>query len=209
MAYKFYHEKNLTDLSVSYQTLNEDDKLIYDYHQQGCFSALSYGTIPSEVKKVVVIRRLRCIPYVIEIVRKWVEEISGLGFPCTLMETKQHGEQTCNFVVDLAQYKWKAHFISTLMLIRALYETGIACTPERYFTLLEEKPDGDKFEMLQNAHRTISKCKDGVYYNTNHMITYSGNGNNVSFDELLKNFTNTARAIYQSHNYSMYRLWSK
>jgi hypothetical protein len=87
------------------------------------------------------------------------------------------GHEHYYFEVKLKDFVHKSHFISTLMLIRCLTETGVCETPNIYFQLMDKDPSADKFDIMQTAHKNS-------YGNINHKITYSGNGNNVKKEVL-------------------------
>jgi len=97
-----------------------------------------------------------------------------------------------NFFINVHDYENKNHLFSTLSLIRCLTESGICKVPEEYFKLMDAHPGMDKFEACQVAHKVVTK-RDKRYdpkdhANTGHMITYDGNGENISRDTLMKRF---------------------
>ena len=97
-----------------------------------------------------------------------------------------------NFYVNLDDYEDKNHLFSTLSLIRCLTESGINRVPEVYFGIMDADPGMDKLEACQAAHKKVSNRKNiydpKSYANTGHMVTFDGNGENVSREELMNRF---------------------
>ncbi len=90
-----------------------------------------------------------------------------------------------HFEVKVDDFKYKAHFVGTLMLLRCLTESLICKVPEIYFQMMDENPDADKFEVLQNAHKRLGEYgHNDSWHNTNHMVTYEGNGANITKQKL-------------------------
>lgn len=97
-----------------------------------------------------------------------------------------------NFFVNTHDYEDKNHFFSTLSLIRCLIQSGINKVPEEYFKLMDENPQRDKLEAVQIAHRIVT-CKrkpydPKLYAPTDHMVTFDGNGENITKDALMARF---------------------
>lgn len=97
-----------------------------------------------------------------------------------------------NFYVELDKYEDKNYLFSTLSLVRCLTESGICKIPEVYFNIIDENPGIDKLEACQNAHKKVSgkneRYDPRCYANTGHMITFDGNGTNVTRESLMARF---------------------
>lgn len=129
-------------------------------------------------------------------VGSYLRETINDGVEDTALMLLRHGEPLPksyhNFFVSLHEYKDKNHFFSTLSLIRCLIQSGINRVPEEYFKLMDETPSRDKFEAMQTAHRIVS-CKNTpydpkTYAPTGHMVTFDGNGQNITKDALMARF---------------------
>lgn len=101
------------------------------------------------------------------------------------------------FDLKLKDFEYKSHFISTLMLVRCLTETGICKVPHVYFQLMDKNPGADKFQTMQDAHKAQS------YGNTNHMITWDGNGKNVSKQVLFDRYKTCAVKVRDHKGYNL------
>lgn len=208
---KYYNDKN-KDLGtyVSSKTLDKNNQLIYDYKNYPCFSHITYHSINSKVSKIVVYRPLKQIPYDIEVIKLWINELNELGFPCNC-ELDNNNKEVVNFTINIADFKYKPHLSCTLMLIRCLFEDGICFVPEFYFSLIKKHKNPDKFSILQDAHKKIKGM--GLGANTNHMVTflsdgYEGNNEiNVTREQLFKNIENTKIGIYDGEKTCIWRLW--
>ena len=99
---------------------------------------------------------------------------------------EQSDEEKCyHFEVRVKDFEYKSHFISTLMLVRCLTETEICKVPEIYFQMMDADPATNKFDAMQTAHKKLGPYgHENHYHNTNHMITYDGNGSNVTQEKL-------------------------
>jgi hypothetical protein len=127
---------------------------------------------------------------------KFIGTTVNEGLEDMALSLLRHGNEptpaTFNFFVDLDDYNDKNYLFSTLSLIRCLTEGGICRVPEEYFKLMDESPNMDKFEACQAAHKLVSKRDKPYdpknYANTGHMVTFDGNGDNISRAELTKRF---------------------
>lgn len=202
---KYFNDKDIpNNVRVWFKTLDKDGNVIRDYTNQACFSDLTYYGISSAVKKIIIYNQKKLTPYKFNAVKRWIKEINKLGFPCSCSEN----DETFEFTVNLDEYTWKAHLISTLMLIRALIEGGINKVPEFFLTAIDADPKIDKFQALQDAHKD-SRMR---YYNSNHMITYQGNGRNVDSKTLHERYKNSAIKVYETkgdyHNVGQSDKWN-
>ncbi len=97
-----------------------------------------------------------------------------------------------NFFVDLDKYEDKNHLFSTLCLIRCLTESGICYIPEIYFSIMDNTPGMDKLEAIQLAHKKVSsrtkRYDPKNYANTSHMVTFDGNGSNITKEAIMAKF---------------------
>ncbi len=185
-----YLDKSVADAASSYvnwKSFCKDNKLKETKESQSCYSPLTYNKIPNTITKISPYEKLENIPYPQEIIQKWINEITELGFPVEL--NIEEGVAYFNLYLD--KFEYKAHLTSTLQLTRCLFETGICYVPECYFKLLDEKPEvslDEKFELLQLAHAAAQdianaplpedKNKEYAYrcnFNWNHTVTYKEN----------------------------------
>ena len=174
---KYYDSTKRTNDRVWFKLLDKDGRVIKEQRNDACFSTITYYTIPAETVTILIYHAKDAVPYSVENIERWIKEINELGFPCSFEVTLTNDY---HFTIKVADYVYKTHLVSTLMFIRCLYETGIAYIPERYFQLLDEKPDRDKFEAIQIAHKTAPE-----YFNWNHTVTSKENGSdNVTKDVL-------------------------
>lgn len=127
--------------------------------------------------------------------RKYISNTITHSF-IELAEKTMRGNQTNEvedelhlFEIKLNDFKYKSHFISTLMLIRVLFEVGICNVPGIYLELMDKDPNADKFDMLQTAHKNT----DG---NTNHMITCYANGTNITSKTLWARYKECGEEVY-------------
>lgn len=126
----------------------------------------------------------------------WAKETIGCSVPATpnddadlqsmaLMAIRHGGPapidptQFYNFYVHLKNYVNKSHLFSTLSLIRCLHEPGISVIPEAYFEKLDADPTLNKFQLLQNCHKTL--------HSGGHVVTYSSL-KNVDHGTIMKRF---------------------
>jgi hypothetical protein len=108
---------------------------------------------------------------------------------------------------NLSKFNYKSEAMITLFLIRNLHERGVRYMVDYYFKLLHENPKADKFEVLQNAHKMVNiQYNDNEYSSTNHMVTHSQNGNNVTRKQLNANIAKTKAGVYGEYD-SMSVLW--
>ena len=201
-----------TTIFVNYEVLNNKGRVIntqygskFRHVHAACFSGLTYSAIPKQAHTIHIWHSIKQVPYPTKIISKWIREINELGFPCYRGKTT---ERYYHFIIKLADYKYKAHLVSTLMLIRALYETCICHIPNTYFKLIGRKPKANKFDVLQTAHKTKSKSKArwGMGPNTNHMITYARNGGNITKATLFRRYKESA-SLYNKDYTSQHSKW--
>lgn len=218
----YYNRSTGTIASVNFKLLDEGGKVIRDYVDQSCFSAITYAMIPRGTATVIIRHKKSMVPYKVLEIKRWIADINEMGFPCSFIEKPgpteierqkkyihatvrgdlnelaigllnhgqeeagQHGEDNYyNFEVSLKDFEYKSHFISTLMLVRCLTESIICKVPEIYFKMIDENPRADKFDTMQTAHKKLGTYgHNDSYHNTNHMITYDGNGSNTTREKL-------------------------
>ncbi len=179
-----YIKKTPTDTFVSFNLYDKNGMIISEHPGRICFSDVSYELIPAEADHLTFWKDKSVIPYNFETCKRWTEHINWCGFPCSIAEVKNRIVWT----FKLSDFKYKLHFVCALTLARTLAEKGICHLVELYFDSLAENPKLDKFEALQLAHRNIDKVCDYYEYNTNHMVTFPGNGSaTVSKREFLDN----------------------
>lgn len=113
------------------------------------------------------------------------------------VESKADDRNYYHFDIRFADFEYKSHFVSTLMFVRCLTESGICKIPEIYFQLMDKNPNADKFDMLQTAH------KKEHYGNINHMATHIQNGSNVSKETLLARYQACGVKVREHKGYNI------
>lgn len=153
-----------------------------------------------DLDKVIIYCPKKQIAYKIENIERWITDLNEIGFPCQFVDSsialaqKSFLDKTIkqeyvkmakhildgsenvdtdkyNFEVKLSNYEYKLHYLSTFMLIRCLIEYKINEIPDMYFSMLDENPKADKFDLIQIAHK-----QDIFGGHSGHMITFHGNG---------------------------------
>lgn len=186
MQTKYYDENRAKNLSAYmwYRLLDKSGKVITNYANAACYGSISGGTIPKNTAVIDVYRERKLIPYNDEAIVRYVYDLNDMGFPVTLVSLPKTETGTIHFHVFLDNYDTKPHLISTLTLLRMMWEAGMAKTLDIYLQLMDKKPDADKLDMIQAAHKT-----KGSNANGGHSVTYNGNGGNVDRDTLFKRFS--------------------
>lgn len=103
------------------------------------------------------------------------------------------------FKILLSDFKYKSHFISTLMLIRTIFENYICRIPEIYFRMLDIDSSLDKFDSMQTAHKKLDDYSHN--HNKNHMITFKGNGENITKTTLINRYKKCGFKIMDGEEY--------
>jgi hypothetical protein len=241
MNYKYYKDIPTTN-HVWYKLVDKKNRLIQNYPDHICFAAIAHGFEKKATQINVYHDRAR-VPYDLACVKRWITDISEMGFPCTFAEDEEsaaikqeqflrgsvaegledmgflllrHGIEpdaaAYNFYINLNNYADKNHLFSTLSLIRCLTESGICRVPEEYFKLMDEDPARDKLAACQLAHKKVSKReqqRDPQYYaNTGHMVTWDGNGDDITKDRLLSRFKKDKVDIRDSGYLSINAKWN-
>lgn len=208
LAAKYYNAATRVVSTVDYKLLDAVGNVNNEYNFAACFANISQATIPPEVDAILIHHKKELIPYNTESITRWINDINEIGFPCSYISHSDQNKDSvarsfdkrllcyenilskltnCHcFFVKLDEYENKPHLVSTLMLIRALYERGICKVPDLYMQLMDNEPAADKLEILQVAHKTPQTYED--YANSNHMVTFRGNGNNVKKETLFGRF---------------------
>ena len=185
----YYNKNAQPNIRVNFKLLDDNGCVIRSYSDEACFSNITYYAIPKRTAAILIHHSKDLVPYDVSAIERWINDLNEIGFPCAYIGSNavEH-----NFQINIKDYKYKVHFISTLMLIRALYESGICMVPDIYFQLVDANPTIDKFDALQTAHKPTRSKKEFLsrWYNTNHMVTYDGNGSgeNVKKDTLFERY---------------------
>ncbi len=191
--FRYYDPDVETGIHVWFKLFDETGKLLITRNDASCFADISLRDVQASVKKIIVEHKKKNVPYKVAEIKRWIADINELGFPCALID---YSAEHYVFEVLFSHYKYKAHLVATLMLIRTLYEQGICRVPEAYFCVMDANPNADKFQEIQSAHKSSSI---GSYHNTNHMITFSSNGQNISKELLFKRYAECGFGLYDSH----------
>ena len=216
MDYKYYKTETPTNTNVSFRLLGESDVTLsrmrygvltpYDWNY-ACFSPITYSAIPPETRKILIYRFLNQIPYDLVAIKRWIDDLNTLGFPCSY-HISTNDKNLIHFVVDLKDYKKKILVICALMLIRCLFEQHICYIPNFYFDLLDKNPKSDKFKSLQDAHKTNAD-NEFNYMNTNHTITDKSNKFNITRETFLNRVKDSRFGVYDNndHDCNINGLW--
>lgn len=153
---------------VSYYTINSFGRILQDYHRDHCFSAMSYDPIDKDADRLIVYHAtLDCI-YTEEEVKRWVEDVSEMGFSIEYLGIDfHHSLPSYRFLLNFSDYRYKVHLTSALILLRYLFEDYIEVMPKHYFGLVEAAPELDKFKLMQMVHIYLI---NEPYANTNHTL---------------------------------------
>ena len=202
---KYYNENGKSIYThVSYKTYDINGNLIDSAEKTTCFSSLTYFPIETAINKIIIYKELSQIPYDKDVVKKWIEELNELGFPCSV-EIKS---DCAYFTVKPKDFVKKFHFNSTLQLIRCLYERYICYVPDVYFGLIEN--GFDKFNAIQLAHLKLTDYKESALANYNPMITSSHNNiktiTQKEFVERIKKSIYSLSDGYSEEGY-LYEIW--
>lgn len=170
-----YHEKRKVPYSV-----NEVKRWIDDLNEVGFPCSFE-----NDLDKLIA----QQVAYLNSTVNNDLENMALM----VLRHGKEVPETHYNFFVKTNDFTNKNHLFSTLFLIRCLFESGINRVPEEYFKLMDNEPTLDKFDACQTAHKIVSnttkKYDPLIYANTGHMITFDGNGKNITKAALMERFT--------------------
>jgi hypothetical protein len=199
-TYRFFKPKVETDASVDYKVVSADGQVLDKKDGRSCFSTLTYESIPRAADRVIVTRNVDELPYDKEPITLWINDLNTLGFPVAVSFPAK-GPVT--FTLWLKDYDRKVHLSSALSLIRCLWEQTICLVPGVYLTAVQTTSSlDDKWTILQDSHRAIKNMKrpPGHYgANENHMVTYLGNGNNISRTAFWERVKNTKPGIYDAN----------
>lgn len=194
-----YLDRNVAlEAYISYREVMPDGRFVHVNEHVPCFYSMFQGGIQEGAVRFEFPHPRINIPYSNESIVRWIANLNEMGFPCSV----EIGE-TCIFKLELKDYKWKLHVMSTLMLLRLLTESGLVKMPELFFQKLDEDPTQDKFKLLQWVHKGAGL----KYINRNHMVTHNGASRydnsgapnpDVTREELEENFEASGLGVYHS-----------
>ena len=183
-----------THAYTSFQVLGENDGVLGNHNNAACFAAISAYTIPKTAKKVIFIREKSSSPYKEREVKRWADDLNEIGFLSKLIiEPDRY-----LFEVDMSKYEYKEHLMSTLFLLRALFESGFNRVPEYYFQAMDKAPDSDKFIVIQRAHKKINM--------SGHMITGKDNGPDITKNTLFSRWKHSNKSVYYGKSSDYHRI---
>lgn len=212
VAKHLIQDRKLTQNVVYYFLVDADNQLLvksgygagYGYGNgmsSACFASI-FHTIPETAVACYVWHPADSMGYGEEEIRHWIADISELGFECEYMG---EWDNKAFFRIDIAKMETKNQFCSTLTLIRCLYEQGSARIPDLYFQALEENPNMDKFEALQNAHKHPSHQWLGLGHN----VTSKDNGlPNITLDVLFERFRKEKKTPFSNGYTTLNKCWA-
>lgn len=194
---KQYRKNNSTTFYVSFNLLGENNKIIQQHTNAACFGAI-FNKITNKAKTIVVYHQRNMVPYDDNAIGRFIYDLNEMGFPCT--HTIDHKYLKVRF--KLQDYKYKAHILSALTIIRVLWETGLCGIPETYFQIMDDNPNADKFDVIQTAHKKIG----GMSYG--HMITYSNNGINEKRINFFNKCAASGLKVYDTGYPQIHQKWN-
>jgi hypothetical protein len=199
-TYRFFKPEIGTDASVDYKVLDKDGRELDKKAGWACFSSLTYDSIPRNIDRIVVTRGANELPYDQAAIVLWINDLTALGFP---VEVSFPNGGPVTFTLHLKDYDRKVHLSSALSLVRCLWEQTICLVPDVYLTRIKKASSlTAKWKILQDSHRAIKDMKrpPGHYgANTNHMVTYAGNGENISRAAFWDKVKGTKPSVYDKN----------
>lgn len=168
------------------------------YEHEGCFATITYYPVSKKIKSILVYQPVNTLAYAETEIRRWIADINEVGFPCTIEEFST----TLKVRVNLENYTKKEHWVSTLYLIRVLWETGRNDVPDLYFQAMDDNPMADKLIEIQKAHKQYK----GSYIGGHVGITYKDIIINVTREEFLKNLEDFGHSPYGKET-NVPRIW--
>jgi len=185
MSKKYYRERD-TNTHVWFKLLDINGNVIKDHSDEICFASILMYPIPKETAIIHIWHNRSTLPYDIEEIERWINDLNEMDFPCAYIGSNA---DHYNFQINVCDYEYKSHLMGTLMLLRMLTETGLCMVPEIYFQMMDADPKADKFDILQTAHK--KPREHNRFYgigNTGHMVTFDGNGRNVVKEKLFEQY---------------------
>lgn len=82
----YYIDDVSTSTFVHYKLLAEGGKILRDYTAESCFSALTYAVIPTDTAVVHIYHPKSMLPYKVPEIKRWIKEISEMGFTASFIE---------------------------------------------------------------------------------------------------------------------------
>jgi hypothetical protein len=155
-----------------------------EYRGQTCYSAVTQHLIPAHYQSLLIKEAVGHVPYERKECLRWVNDLNEIGFPCHFVSMGTH----LKIRIKFKDYKSKTHMVSTLLLLRALWEQGMNRIPDVYFQAMDANPNANKLEEIQKAHKNKSLAKNGYWYNTNHTVTSYCHPHEIEKEELFKRF---------------------
>lgn len=184
--------------------LDKDGNVVHSCRRTACFSHITYNTVPANVTRIVVVQPRANVPYPSHVIERWAREITECGFPITCEPIAADAEEV-RFVIELKDYAFKMHLNNTLILVRACFEGNGAIyqIADEYFKLIEKDSVADRFQLLQDAH----KSPEVKYVSHNHVVTHKDNGHNVSRELFFKRIAK-GKGVYDKDAYvAMSAMW--
>jgi hypothetical protein len=203
----YFKEKKSTTTSVSWGLLDKDGNEFDAHSNYPCYSPITYSAIPANCVTIECYHSASMVPYELDAIRRWVEEITLLGFPCRLVDEDKKRKGYVTICIDLKDYKKKMHVSCALQLVRCLFERGIFSVPDLYLQKIDKDPKASvdaRFLLLQDAHKEISG-----YANSNHMCTYAGNGESVARKTFFERIEKHSSETYSGSYIGLSPLWRK
>src|ERR1035437_4907986 len=124
----YFNEKTGTVASVWYHLLDDKNKIISRYDGQACFAGITSYTIPAAANTIHIFHKKNLVPYASKEVARWISDLNDMDFPISFLKDDESDQY--NFEIKLNSYQYKAHLMSSLMLLRALWERGICKVPK-------------------------------------------------------------------------------
>jgi hypothetical protein len=229
---KYHHQERSTSAQVWFKTLDGGGTVLKDYPGAACYAQIiaksydedyvkkypyyaNYG-MHKDTKIIHVYRSKKDMPYDVPEIKRWIDDLNELGFPCRFANDDVEGD-------DTKQEKWAKETIKKDVRAIALrfIRQGAAAPvdPNKFYNFFVDIKDYDNkthlfstltlirmlsenyydkvpelyFEMLDKDPKmdklqAIQDAHKATNTNGGHCVTYSGNGSNVTRDKLFKRF---------------------
>lgn len=194
----FRGERSLTQDWVTYFVTDIDNNILHKAQGAACFSYFFHNAMNKSAANVYLAHPTQKMAYDESEIQRYAADLSGMGFKFTWLG--EWGESTI-FQIKLEDMETKDQFCSTLTLIRTLFESNSARVPEQYFRMLDENPEVDKFQALQNAHRKICPY-------SGHSVIGDYSSKNITLEILFQRFKERNMTPFTTGYVSLNTCWA-
>lgn len=200
--------------TCKYKLINKKGVVVSDYPTEACYSRIMSSKVDESVSKIVVYHPVELTPYTEKECAEWIKIISELGFTVKYKGANSKIYKTpLNhhvFIIDISKgnNEQRAYCLSTLTLIRYLYEEFLCKIPKKYMTLLKKyklTSKDDKFQLIGYCHRFVeangnsNHALQSCFYKKYRSISLS------TFEHRIKEFKKFN--MYVQKRISLHELW--